>query len=273
MSPVARPPEGGAPPDDPWEAARGSAREDVATALAPRSRVCPACGHVEAGGGRTCAACGTDLVSRRPRRRWSWRLALAIAAGVVAAVAIGAVITAPNRREARSEAARARVQQAKLEAAERRRLSAAARPVHATAPRRRPGQDPLVYRRSLVQSAERLITRDAQARVRAGKLSGPVSATNCAVYPEISIRRAQEADPATKAGRYECIAYSQAVNLPPVNGARRHGYFGSLFWAVIDYRRGSLVWCQISPRAGEGGKTLASTVVPPECGDPENPGG
>ena len=48
--------------------------------------------------------------------------------------------------------------------------------------------------------------------------------------------------------------------------------FGDPFWLVIDYERGSLVWCKVTPRAGEGGSVLVTVPVPAPCRDPEGPG-
>ena len=267
MAPTRRPP-GDAPPEDPWEAARDAARADVAAVLAPRRRTCPVCGHVESGTGRTCAACGADHVSRRPGRRWRWRAAAAALLALALVVAIVAVLTAPARRDARIEAERQRASQKALEAAEARRLRIDARPRRGAGPVRARGQDPLEHRRELAATAERLITRDALARVQAGTMNGPIAGTDCAPYPDISVRRQAEADPAAAIGRYDCVAYSKRVELPALEGARRQGVFGVPFWAVVDYRRATIVWCKVTPRAGEGGKTLAKVPVPPPCRDP-----
>jgi hypothetical protein len=265
--PPERPPHG-APPEDPWEAARASARADVASVLAPRQRTCPACGHVQSGSARTCGECGADLVARRPRRRWRVRTVAAALLALAAAVALVAVVSAPLRRDASVEAQRQSERQAALEAAEVRRLRLDARPQYGSGPARLPGQAPLAHRGVLVAAAERLITADAQARVRTGKLKGPVVATACASYPDISARRAAEADPAAVVGRYDCLAYSRRSELPELQGKVRQGLFGYPFWAVIDYRRATIAWCKVTPRAGEGGKTLAHVPVPPPCRDP-----
>jgi predicted nucleic acid-binding Zn ribbon protein len=265
--PPERPPQG-APPEDPWEAARLSARADVAAVLAPRQRTCHACGHVQSGSARTCSECGADLVARRPRRRWRWRTAAAMLLALAVAVAAVAVVTAPTRRGAKAEAQRQRARQTALEAAEAQRLRIDVRPHFGAGPARGAGQDALAYRRMLVAAAERLITADAQARVRTGKLKGPVVGTACAPYPYISARRAAEADPAAVVGRYDCVAYSKRLELPELQDRRREGFFGYPFWAVIDYRRATIAWCKVTPRAGEGGKTLAHVPVPPPCRDP-----
>jgi len=254
---------------DPWTSARDAARSEVAAALAPRRRVCPACGHPEAGAARRCSACGADLVVRRPRRRLGWRSATAVVLGAAAVLALIVAISGPLRRDAADEGRRERARQEATEAAEIRRLRADVQPHRGKGPALRSGQDPLAHRRALVGHTERLITRDAQARARAGTLSGAVVAgTDCEPYPGITERRDAEADPAATVGRYECIAYRTKVELPELQGAKRVGVLGFPFWAVIHYRRGSIVWCKVTPRAGEGGRSLASVPVPIPCRDP-----
>jgi hypothetical protein len=260
------------PPEDPWEAARASTRADVASVLAPRERTCPACGHVQVGGARTCAECGADLVARRPRRRWRWRTVVAALIALAVAVTAVAVVTGPTRRGARAEAQRERARLAASEAAEKQRLRLDARAQFGKGPARQAGQTALAHRLVLVGAAERLITADAQARVRSGTLRGPVGGTACEPYPNISVRRDAEADPAARVGRYDCIAYSRRLELPELEGKRRRGFFGYPFWAVIDYRRATIAWCKVTPRAGEGAKSLASVPVPRPCRDPQRQG-
>jgi hypothetical protein len=261
-------PEQAGPPEDPWEAARLAARADVAAVLAPRQRTCPVCGHIQSGSARTCTECGADLVARRPRWRWRRRTVAAALLALAMGVTVVAIITAPSRRDAKAEAQRERTRQAATEAAEVRRLRIDARPQFGAGTRRRHGQTALAHRRVLVRATERLITADAQARVRTGKLKGPVVGTACAPYPNISARRAAEADPAAAVGRYDCLAYSRRLELPELQGRRRQGLFGYPFWAVIDYRRATIAWCKVTPRAGEGARSLASVPVPVPCRDP-----
>lgn len=254
--------------DDPWTSARDVARSEVAAALAPRRRVCPACGRSEDGASRRCSACGEDLVARRPGRRLRLRTAAAVALGLAVAVTLVVAATGPLRRQAADDTRRANARQQAIEAAEIRRLRADAQPHRATWRPRRRGEDTLAHRRALVEQTEALITRDARARVRAGTLTGPVEGTDCEPYPGISDRREAEADPAATVGRYECIAYKARVALPELEGVERQGVLGSPFWAVIDYGPGRIVWCKVTPRAGEGGRSLESVRVPVPCRDP-----
>ena len=212
------------------------------------------------------------MVSRRPPRRWRWRhVAAALLALAVAAAAV-AVVTAPTRRGAKAAAQREQARLAASEAAEKRRLRLDARAQFGEGPARQAGQTALAHRLVLVGAAERLITADAQARVRSGTLRGPVGGTTCEPYPNISVRRAAEADPSATVGRYDCIAYSRRLELPELEGKRRHGFLGYPFWAVIDYRRATIAWCKVTPRGGEGAQSLASVPVPRPCRDPQRQG-
>jgi hypothetical protein len=120
-----------------------------------------------------------------------------------------------------------------------------------------------------VAAAERLVTGDARARVHAGTMRGPVAGTQCLPYPSTTTRRDAEADPAVTAGRYECVAYRNMFEAPEVEGQRRTGVLGTPFWVVIDYRTSRLVWCKITPRAGEGALSLTRVTVPEPCRDPQ----
>ena len=260
------------PPEDPWEAARAATRADVASVLAPRQRTCPACGHVQSGSARACSECGAEFVARRPRRRWRWHTVAAAVLALAVAVAAVAVVTAPTRRGAKAEAQRERARLAASEAAEKQRLRLDARAQFGKGPARQAGQTALSHRLVLVGAAERLITTDAQARVRTGRLKGPIAGTQCGPYPDISLRRAAEADPAATVGRYDCLAYSRRSELPELNGKVRQGLFGYPFWAVIDYRSAKIAWCKVTPRAGEGARSLASVPVPVPCRVPQRQG-
>jgi hypothetical protein len=257
--------------DDAWAKARAAQRDDVAAVFAPRMRHCPACGAEQQASGRICTNCGADMTARFERGRSRRPLIFAaIVAVVLAAVAVP--IVAGLRDDAADERARAAERQKERIAAEQARQERDARPVRAKSPALAAGEDPLAYRERVVADAEAQITADARARVAAGTLDGDIKGTECGPYPRTAERRAAEGDPATALARYDCVAYTSKFDAPGANGQKRTGLFGHPFWLVVDYDRDRLVWCKITPRAGEGGSVLITVPVPAPCRDPEGPG-
>ena len=169
------------------------------------------------------------------------------------------------RDDAAIERERAAQRKAQITEAERVRQERAAVPVRATGPA---GADTLAHREALVRFGEDQITADARRRVAAGTLTGEHQGTQCEVFPETDARRAAERDLSTRLGRYDCVAYTSKLEGNQANTA----VFGDPFWLVIDYERDALVWCKVTPRAGEGGSVLITVPVPEPCRDPEGPG-
>jgi len=259
---------------DPWESARGAAREDVVAALAPRARRCPSCGTEAPVAGRRCERCercGAELVARTPRRRprLTW---LPVVLGLLLLAVAAVPLVGALREDAADEREADARRQAALEARELRRLQEDGRPVRAVGPAARRGEDPLAHRAALVAAAERRITADARARVAAGRLKGDFKGTECGPFPATAARRAAEQAGGTRVGRYDCVAYTSRFEAPSRNGKRRTGLFGSPYWLVVDYPSARLVWCKVTPRAGEGGQSLVSVPVPEPCRDPPGPG-
>jgi hypothetical protein len=252
---------------DPWTDARASQRDDVAAALAPRERRCPACGSIQRNGGRLCSNCGADLTARAPRRI-PWRALVIAGAAIVVLAAIAVPVVSSLRDDAAGDRERAEQRQAKLREAERVRQVRDARPVRVKGPAPAADEDPIAHRARLLTFGEGKITEDAQARVTAGTLEGDVKGTECDVFPSTDERRAAEQDPATPAGRYDCVAYTSKLQ----GNQQRTAVFGHPFWLVIDYKRSALTWCKVTPRAGEGGSVLITVPVPEPCRDPEGPG-
>jgi hypothetical protein len=259
--------EGAGTHEDAWTKARESQRDDVAAALARRERRCPRCGSLQRGAGRICSNCGADLTARAPRRI-PWRALLIAGAAVIVITAIAIPVVAGLRDDAADERERDRQRQAQLVEAERARQVRDAKPVRANGLGAGAGEDPIAHRERMLADAESHITADARERVAAGTLDGDIKGTSCEVFPETDARRAAEQDPATRAGRYNCVAYTSKLE----GDQNRTAVFGHPYWLVIDYRKARYVWCKVTPRAGEGGSVLVSVPVPAPCRDPEGPG-
>jgi hypothetical protein len=259
------------PQDDQWAAARAAQRDEVRAALVRRERRCPACGALQKGAGRTCSACGADLTTRFAKGV-SRRKLLYAALAVLALIAISIPIVGSLREEAADESARAAARQAALEAAERERLARDARPVRADGTPLREGADPLEHRAALVAEAESLIAADARRRAAAGTIDGKIRGAQCDPFPDTEARRLAEQDAATPTARYDCVAYTSKFEAPELDGQKRTGLFGYPYWLVVDYADAQLVWCKVTPRAGEGGRSLAVVPVPEPCRDPVGPG-
>jgi predicted nucleic acid-binding Zn ribbon protein len=257
--------------DDPWAKARAAQRDDVAAVFAPRMRHCPACGAEQQASGRICTNCGADMTARFERGRSRRPLIFAAIVAVVLA-AISLPLISGLREDAADERDRAAAQQKERVAAEQVRQERDSRPVRAQGPALAADEDPLAHRERLLTDAEGKITEDARARVAAGTLDGDIKGTECGPYPRTAERRAAEQDPATTLARYDCVAYTSKFDAPGANGQKRTGLFGHPFWLVVDYDRSRLVWCKITPRAGEGGSVLITVPVPAPCRDPEGPG-
>jgi hypothetical protein len=258
--------------DDLWDRARASQQADVAAALERRERRCPGCGAPQHGALRTCANCGAELTARFSSRRSPRPL---LFAGVVALalVALAVPLFSGLREDAARERERAAQRQEALEAAERGRLTEDARPVRARGPRAPRGTGPVAHRAVLVDRAEARILADARGRVAAGTLDGTIRGVACDPFPTTQERRAAEESPATQAGRYDCVAYTSRFSAPEgQGGVQRTGLFGYPYWLVIDYDDAAFVWCKVTPRAGEGGRSLAFVPVPEPCRDPAGPG-
>jgi hypothetical protein len=180
-----------------------------------------------------------------------WRK-IALGALAVLAIAGGAVaLIAPaieRGKEERAEAERRR--DAAFKAAKRRRLAEEGRPRSGRG-ERPPGRlspaAELRARRTLVGDLERAITRDARARVRAGKLDGPVLATECEINPPS--QRRVERDLSARGSDYECLAVTS-------RDPQDRFLVGHFFHARVDYRRFTFGWAKACLPPGEGAARL-----------------
>ena len=170
--------------------------------------------------------------------------ALALAGGLVALVA-----PAIERGKAERTADERR-REAAFEAAKRRRLVEEARPRSGRSRRPAGRLSPASERRArraLVGDLERAVTRDARARVRAGKLDGPVLATACEINPPS--QRQVERDLSARGSDYDCLAVTS-------RDRQSHLSVGYSFDAVVDYQRFRFRWNKACRPPGEGAARL-----------------
>ena len=151
-------------------------------------------------------------------------------------------------KEERAEEERRR--DAAFEAAKRKRLAEEGRPRQGRAERPPGDLTPAEERRArarLVREVERAITRDARARVRAGKLDGPILATECQINPPS--QRPLERDLSVRRMVYECLA---------IKARDPAGEFvvGHSFEARVDYRSFRYAWAKVCLPPGEGSARL-----------------
>lgn len=231
----------------------------------PPLRTCPHCGRE----GRTryerCPHCQRSYFARsraQQRRRWlvggTALLVLLLLGGVGGALAL----SDRNDREARDQA-----RQARLVAQLKARL------VRIQAPHRDAARDlkppkgatdaqRLEARRALVVAVEHRITQDAQARVKAGELDGPIAATVCG--PILKSKQAIPDDRVlSKAiGRYDCVAIKHHVT---DKNDVKVAELGFAFVAALNFDTYTYTWCRNTPAQGEAGKALVFVRLDRRC--------
>ncbi len=217
---------------DPWESARGAQKEEVAAIWAGR---------------------GAPPEERARRRRGvPWRF-LAVVAVALAVIGVAISVLSADGAEDRRDASAA---QERLEARERARLIREGKPVFAEGPAPLGSESELTYRVRLLAAAEAAITADAIRRTETGEIDRDVKGTRCKPFPYTSTRAAQERDASLARNRYQCIAYNNRFSLSELEGEARTGIIGQPYWLIADYETGKLTFCKLTPKAGEGGKSL-----------------
>jgi hypothetical protein len=229
-------------------------------------RTCPHCGFEERSTRERCSRCGRSVLVRAPRLRgrkrayaiWGGAAAAAVAVAVIAVVLNGVVSDRDKRDRAKA---------AKAVAAEKARLKVIQAPHRGSATELRPvagapEQAVLGARAALVRDVEASITRDAQARDRAGELKGPIARTECG-----PLLKAKDAIPddrilSKSVGRYDCVAVKRNVT---GDTGQSVGRLGFAFVAALDFKRFTYVWCRNTPAQGERGESLAFVRLERAC--------
>ena len=182
-----------------------------------------------------------------------FRLVLAVAL-LVAAIVVTAVLV-DNGKEAGRER-------------DRREEAAAVAQVRAgiareQVPRRARLGAPAGNRVRTQHALEAAITRDSQQRFASHALDARVTHTKCIPFVRPTVQHPPQPPPGARSGKYECLGVTRSVGPTP---GTRGGDFGFPFWARVDFRHGTAVWCKVNPRPGElgiGGDVFVPLT--PEC--------
>jgi hypothetical protein len=188
--------------------------------------------------------------------------------GVVAAVALAglAIWLVPRIEEAKRHYAQTQQRQTALAVSQDRRRLRSEQRLHRVRAVRLPaaGSPAALHQRAtvLVSDLEASITADARARAKARELDGPIARTECRPYPAGS-QVAQRAS-GTPPSRYSCVAVTGDIH---TGTGKFAGVLGYPFWARLDVRAGTYLWCRINPNPGETavGSALATVALPRPC--------
>jgi hypothetical protein len=113
-------------------------------------------------------------------------------------------------------------------------------------------------RRGIERDLERAITADSQQRYARHALDSRVFRTSCIPFARPVMAHPPEPPPGAKSGKYECLGVTASV---PRTLSTKAGDFGFPFWARVDFRHRTAVWCKVNPRPGERG--IADDVFVP----------
>jgi hypothetical protein len=138
-----------------------------------------------------------------------------------------------DRREEAAAVARIRAQQAREQLPRRAHLGP-------------PTQSHARTKRAL----EAAITTDSQRRFKRHALDARVTHSTCVPFVRPAVPHPPEPPPGAAGAKYECLGVTSSVGPTPGTKA---GDFGFPFWARVDYRHGTAVWCKVNPRPGERG--------------------
>jgi hypothetical protein len=187
---------------------------------------------------------------------------------VVVALAVVIILAAgPIESGKEKGASQARREQAAIVARERARIRAD------QAPHRGHGR-PLPFgaapaklsaaRAALVGQLEQAITSDARARFRRHTLDASVQQTSCMPFVRPSVPNPPQPPLSAREGKYECVGVTGEVKGDSQTIGATVGY---PFWARVDFRRSTWVYCKVNRRPGEHGTFAELVFVPlvPAC--------
>jgi hypothetical protein len=189
------------------------------------------------------------------------RIAAALAALALAALAVFLLVGLPaiNDRRAEREAAESRA--AAQERA--RRIAQLRAEVRLRHGRGAPAAT-VPERHALVGALAAAVTADARERARSGELDLDVRRTECERYPRSATGADPADDPALGRGRYSCLAVTSEIAPTAASGA---GLVGYPYRALVRFEPGRFTYCKISGRPGEFSiQRELLQLVPRACG-------
>jgi hypothetical protein len=256
---------------DSVELARRRAREAVRSAFekgpeAPPERRCPTCGHVAATWRPRCPSCNKRYDRALPwlsdRMRWGIAAAVLVITGVIIWQSAPKVDQSKKTR-----AEQAQREQAKRIAAESERIRHEQRPVRgritsvgAEDPKA-PAAERLAARRRLYAAFEAAILAEARQRVATKEMKGPVREIRCSALIRREGALRDEEVLTRPRGRYDCVAVQRDV----VRDGEVVAWFGNPFVGVLNFAKGTYVFCKDNKVPGEKGSALAKVTLDPAC--------
>lgn len=189
------------------------------------------------------------------------------AAVLLAAVAVGLVLSIPAITETKGERAAAEAQVERERVAQRAaELQAELRLREGRGPAARglTGAEAIAARQALAARLAADVQADAASRVRSGEFTQSVGRVECERFP----RGARGEDPAfdlsSRTGRYSCLAVTADA---PRTASNRPSSLGYPYRALVHFPSGRFTYCKVSGRPGEGSLTREFPVrIPPACG-------
>jgi hypothetical protein len=103
-------------------------------------------------------------------------------------------------------------------------------------------------RKALIADLKNSVLADAQARVKAKELQGPIRDASCTASADSKIGGLPEDTPSKKQGVYDCVAVTDHIAPSATNVAGSVGY---PFRGLIHFDTGRYAWCKTNPPPGE----------------------
>ena len=116
----------------------------------------------------------------------------------------------------------------------------------------------------LIGDLEHAITADAAGRFRHRLLPNRVESVSCAPFVRPAVANPPQPPPGARTGKYECVAITGEAGGTAHSVGATVGY---PFWARVDFRAKSWIYCKVNRRPGEMGTGAELAFVPltPAC--------